>query len=43
MKDTDLYAQILGIVAPWRFSTVELKTDESKVDKPTFSEYHNLL
>lgn len=32
MKDADLLAKVLGIVPPWRVSSVELKTDEARID-----------
>jgi len=31
MRDRDLYAQILGVVAPWRVTDVELRQDEVEV------------
>ena len=31
MRDRDLYAQILGVVAPWRVTDVELRDDEVEV------------
>lgn len=32
MKDTELYSQLLGLVAPWFVDRVELKMDEERVD-----------
>lgn len=32
MQDVDLYAQILGIKAPWKVDTVDLKTDKNRID-----------
>jgi len=31
MRDTDLYAQILGLRSPWRVAEVELLRDEGEV------------
>ena len=31
MHDTDLYARILGIAAPWHVSEVQLRLDEGEV------------
>ena len=44
MKDTQLYAQILGIVDPWSVDSVELLLKEQKVTiKLTFNEGHQFV
>ena len=32
MRDTELYRQLLGLVAPWEVSRVELSVVDSRVD-----------
>ena len=32
MKDTDLFAQLLDIVAPWRVTSVKLESDKREVN-----------
>ena len=32
MRDTDLYRHLLGLVAPWEVSQVELSAEDGRVD-----------
>ena len=32
MRDTELYRHLLGLVAPWEVSQVELSAEEGRVD-----------
>ena len=39
MQDKELYEQLLGLKAPWKVSSVDLRIEESKVTVPVTHEH----